>query len=490
MGDIISGCHSECTKLLDIEGNNQMETKQNNIYPNKSKKKISFSEFVKKKSSEKTELFPIPPTLADLKIMSLEFIKFTNIVKIQRFYKKLFKIKNKALNSSNKSNNTSINSSKFPQKSNLKNSNLIIETKKLVSVAQKYKSGGGNNNLQSGENHHDNNSNLKNKNNLINSIKSIKFNFLQDSFDNKSNNRDENDLVNFSSNVNNNIYLEEDNVSNQRLKYVSAFNKDANFLKTSISNMNNITNTNINLNTSLSLFNDEWDVMSIYSEDQSINGDITFGNIKDGNNNNTNNTNKDGVSNRRKKYYFTKNYSGFTTDNHGINKVRQPLLSHTTKNSIIINFSDENVLDHVEIYKCKEGSFSYISLRDLQQYKGVIFGGLPVGYGALSIGKEVYYGEFKNGQIIGYGFYTNTAGVVYEGDWVNGFQQGFGIEKCYDNCVYIGTYERGLKHGVGSYSWSDGSVYEGEWLNDKFDGYVSLNINLTILIHHILYFNH
>jgi hypothetical protein len=52
---------------------------------------------------------------------------------------------------------------------------------------------------------------------------------------------------------------------------------------------------------------------------------------------------------------------------------------------------------------------------------------------------------------------------VYEGDWHEDTQNGFGIETWTDGARSEGQYHMNQKHGIGKYYWADGSKYEGEF---------------------------
>lgn len=60
---------------------------------------------------------------------------------------------------------------------------------------------------------------------------------------------------------------------------------------------------------------------------------------------------------------------------------------------------------------------------------------------------------------------------VYEGEWINDFQEGKGEESYDDGSKYIGYFSKGEKSGKGKLILKNGiSYYEGEFLNDKLHG--------------------
>lgn len=474
MGDIISGCHSECTRLLNVEEKNQVQTNYNKSNFNQKPKKITFISYVKSKLNAKKEIFPLPPTLHELSTMSFTFLQAISAIKIQRNFRlkyinKRFKQKIKPCYSNDDSDSNTISILKHVND----DVSIISNKRELVSLKKNYNA---NNKLYTSSgtkipsmiesldkplinNFEITTSNTKSKvvanvrsQNKNKSSKSIRFNLLQDSKD-------------ISSNKNNSLKESiEMNSSAQRLKIITPFVASNNINANTSTNIHNNEYNSLYMSTTFSCFNDDWDILSMESENPSLNSDITFGLI---NNNSESKNNK-------QHFYFTKNYSGLKTEYNGINKVRQGLLNHLPDSIVKINFSDENILDNLEISKTDKGSYCIISFRNQSQFKGVVLGGLPHGIGALSLGNDIYYGDFKNGQLVGFGSFINSAGVIYEGDWSNGKQFGIGIEKCYDNCMFIGMYVDGFKQGIGTYSWSDGSIYEGEWYHNKFNGYVRI----------------
>jgi len=115
-------------------------------------------------------------------------------------------------------------------------------------------------------------------------------------------------------------------------------------------------------------------------------------------------------------------------------------------------------------------------------------------YDLYSGGK--YEGEVnKKGQFHGYGIYTDKVilGRRWEGYWINGTRQGYGIEVNHqgdryegefknglqngqgtfifkDGSKYVGEFKEGVKHGQGTETWSDGDKYVGEFKNGKRNG--------------------
>ena len=85
-----------------------------------------------------------------------------------------------------------------------------------------------------------------------------------------------------------------------------------------------------------------------------------------------------------------------------------------------------------------------------QEYRGECRNGLAHGKGRAK-GRDVYFGEFKDGNTHGRGTYTWATGDSYEGDWVNG-QRVHGKYKNKDG-TYEGDFLNRNRHGFGVYKY-------------------------------------
>ncbi|KAJ1398373.1 hypothetical protein B484DRAFT_453338 [Ochromonadaceae sp. CCMP2298] len=66
---------------------------------------------------------------------------------------------------------------------------------------------------------------------------------------------------------------------------------------------------------------------------------------------------------------------------------------------------------------------------------------------------------------------TLTMGVeVYEGDWEADAMHGEGTYATASGCTYVGQFERNLYAGEGTYSFLDGASYSGSWQANKMHG--------------------
>lgn len=83
---------------------------------------------------------------------------------------------------------------------------------------------------------------------------------------------------------------------------------------------------------------------------------------------------------------------------------------------------------------------------------------------------DMYEGEFHKGKCSGSGVYYYYMSGRYEGDWVDGKYDGYGVETWARGSRYRGHYRQGLRHGFGVYRFYTGDVYAGEWSNGQSHG--------------------
>ncbi|KAH1125319.1 hypothetical protein AAZX31_06G106200 [Glycine max] len=83
---------------------------------------------------------------------------------------------------------------------------------------------------------------------------------------------------------------------------------------------------------------------------------------------------------------------------------------------------------------------------------------------------DFYEGEFHKGRSNGSGVYHYFVNGRYEGDWVDGRYDGYGIESWARGSRYRGQYRQGLRHGYGVYRFYTGDSYSGEWCNGQSHG--------------------
>ena len=117
---------------------------------------------------------------------------------------------------------------------------------------------------------------------------------------------------------------------------------------------------------------------------------------------------------------------------------------------------------------------------DNSTYKGDFKRGYKWGHGDFVWKKEGqrYIGQFKEGEIEGFGTFEWINGDKYEGRWTANLMDGKGKFTWADGTVYEGEYVAGKKEGFGSLTNAQGFVWEGYWKNGMREGkghYVTKN---------------
>ncbi|XP_004499405.1 uncharacterized protein [Cicer arietinum] len=106
------------------------------------------------------------------------------------------------------------------------------------------------------------------------------------------------------------------------------------------------------------------------------------------------------------------------------------------------------------------------------RYEGDWVDGRYDGYGIESWARgSRYRGQYRKGMRDGYGVYRFYTGDSYAGEWCNGQSHGVGLQTCSDASTYIGHFKHGVKHGLGCYHFRNGDRYAGEYFGDKIHGF-------------------
>lgn len=58
----------------------------------------------------------------------------------------------------------------------------------------------------------------------------------------------------------------------------------------------------------------------------------------------------------------------------------------------------------------------------------------------------------------------------YEGEWLNGKKDGFGIVTWQDGAVFKGFFKNDMANGLGKQLHKGGEIYLGQWINDRAEG--------------------
>lgn len=83
----------------------------------------------------------------------------------------------------------------------------------------------------------------------------------------------------------------------------------------------------------------------------------------------------------------------------------------------------------------------------------------------------VYEGDWdENLKRHGYGKYTWTNEVTYEGYWKNNMADGYGKLVCSNEDSYVGNWEKDKANGYGEFSQGHKCTYKGPWKDDRPHG--------------------
>eukprot|EP00347_Sterkiella_histriomuscorum_P003422 403364353 len=93
---------------------------------------------------------------------------------------------------------------------------------------------------------------------------------------------------------------------------------------------------------------------------------------------------------------------------------------------------------------------------DNYYYDGDYVDGIPNGYGVIMSHGSMYCGEYKNGIIHGLGTYYYNDGDSYKGQWMNNMQHGEGVFKYTNGSILKGTWKDGDKHGEFNRTYASG----------------------------------
>lgn len=120
--------------------------------------------------------------------------------------------------------------------------------------------------------------------------------------------------------------------------------------------------------------------------------------------------------------------------------------------------------------KCSGSGVYYYYLSG--RYEGDWVDGKYDGYGVETWARgSRYRGQYRQGLRHGFGVYRFYTGDVYAGEWSNGQSHGCGVHTCEDGSRYVGEFKWGVKHGLGHYHFRNGDTYAGEYFADKMHGF-------------------
>ncbi|XP_028777992.1 uncharacterized protein LOC114734543 [Neltuma alba] len=120
--------------------------------------------------------------------------------------------------------------------------------------------------------------------------------------------------------------------------------------------------------------------------------------------------------------------------------------------------------------KCSGSGVYYYNMSG--RYEGDWVDGQYDGYGVETWARgSRYRGQYRQGLRQGFGVYRFYTGDVYAGEWSNGQSHGCGVHTCEDGSRYVGEFKWGVKHGLGHYHFRNGDTYAGEYFADKMHGF-------------------
>ncbi|KAJ4836322.1 hypothetical protein Tsubulata_037748, partial [Turnera subulata] len=82
-----------------------------------------------------------------------------------------------------------------------------------------------------------------------------------------------------------------------------------------------------------------------------------------------------------------------------------------------------------------------------------------------------YRGQYRQGLLHGFGVYRLWSGGIYAGQCSNGQSHGCGVYTREDGTWYVGEFKWGANHGLGHYHFRNGDTYAGEYFTDKMHGF-------------------
>ena len=103
------------------------------------------------------------------------------------------------------------------------------------------------------------------------------------------------------------------------------------------------------------------------------------------------------------------------------------------------------------------------------EYSGECKDGLAHGTGRAQ-GKNLYVGQFINGNKSGKGVFTWPSGSRYEGYFVDDKRTGKGVLTWSDGDRYEGDFLNGYPTGKGVLTWANGNRYEGDFVDAEPTG--------------------
>ena len=127
----------------------------------------------------------------------------------------------------------------------------------------------------------------------------------------------------------------------------------------------------------------------------------------------------------------------------------------------------------------KNGNFIVINKCGEIIYEGDFVNDMMEGFGKyINEKKEIYLGEFIKGKKYGKGaLYSENNKIIYEGNFFDDEPDYHGFYELKENTYYLGEEKDGLPNGKGNLydKETNEEIYDGEFMNGKFEGFGILN---------------
>jgi hypothetical protein len=104
------------------------------------------------------------------------------------------------------------------------------------------------------------------------------------------------------------------------------------------------------------------------------------------------------------------------------------------------------------------------------------------GSGSLNLPFGKYSGDFREGQMHGYGEMKYKNGQIYTGDWREGRMCGRGMFQFANGDQYDGEFARNQQHGEGVYSYSNGDVFQGHYRDGCIEGHGTITYSDGVMV--------
>lgn len=104
-------------------------------------------------------------------------------------------------------------------------------------------------------------------------------------------------------------------------------------------------------------------------------------------------------------------------------------------------------------------------------YNGEFLDGNRQGYGIMSYNDGASYnGNWYYDDFEGQGTYIWSSGDKYVGEFQKGWRHGHGVYVWTNGDKYVGQLEKNKRHGKGKMDYASGGWYEGDWVDDVWHG--------------------